>query len=69
VLPAEAPLSLKWPNDVMLGEQKAGGLLIELDGDYFIVGIGINVAHVRACLGHLSPDVHHEPLSSFHTCG
>jgi BirA family biotin operon repressor/biotin-[acetyl-CoA-carboxylase] ligase len=39
---------LKWPNDVMLGCAKAGGILteLELDGnrlDFAIVGIGLNV--------------------------
>lgn len=40
--------SLKWPNDIMLGEKKAGGVLCEtvrLQDDRlgFIVGIGLNV--------------------------
>jgi BirA family biotin operon repressor/biotin-[acetyl-CoA-carboxylase] ligase len=39
---------LKWPNDVMLGPAKAGGILteLELDGDrlaFVVVGIGLNV--------------------------
>lgn len=40
--------SLKWPNDVLLGERKVSGILIEsrLTGeqvDYMLVGIGVNV--------------------------
>jgi BirA family biotin operon repressor/biotin-[acetyl-CoA-carboxylase] ligase len=39
---------LKWPNDILLGCRKAGGILCELglDGerlDYAIVGVGLNV--------------------------
>jgi len=42
------PARLKWPNDVLIREKKAGGILCELgfDGgrlDYVIVGIGLNV--------------------------
>lgn len=40
---------LKWPNDIMLGSAKLGGILIELqvDGDgrcLVVVGIGLNIA-------------------------
>jgi BirA family transcriptional regulator, biotin operon repressor / biotin---[acetyl-CoA-carboxylase] ligase len=35
--------SLKWPNDVMLGEAKVAGVLAQLVDDVTIVGIGINV--------------------------
>lgn len=41
------PLSLKWPNDILLYEKKLGGILveskIEKEEAYFIAGIGINV--------------------------
>jgi len=42
-------ISLKWPNDVLSGERKLGGILIELRAEasgpaYVIVGIGLNVA-------------------------
>jgi BirA family biotin operon repressor/biotin-[acetyl-CoA-carboxylase] ligase len=38
----------KWPNDIMLGGKKAGGILIETglsgqDVDYAVIGIGLNV--------------------------
>jgi BirA family biotin operon repressor/biotin-[acetyl-CoA-carboxylase] ligase len=41
-------LSLKWPNDIMLKDKKAGGILSELidineSPKKFIIGIGINV--------------------------
>lgn len=34
---------LKWPNDLMLGDRKAGGILVEVTGDKAIAGIGINL--------------------------
>ena len=39
-----APLRLKWPNDLMLGEAKLAGILLEREGDAIIVGMGINLA-------------------------
>ncbi len=44
-------LGLKWPNDVLYGEAKLAGILIELSGDLLgpvaaIIGIGLNI---RAC--------------------
>lgn len=34
---------LKWPNDLLLGGRKLGGILIEAHGDTCVVGIGINL--------------------------
>jgi BirA family biotin operon repressor/biotin-[acetyl-CoA-carboxylase] ligase len=44
-----APVSLKWPNDVLLDGRKLAGILIELSGDALgpaavVIGIGLNVA-------------------------
>ncbi|MFM2128768.1 MAG: hypothetical protein RL477_314 [Pseudomonadota bacterium] len=44
VLPTGAPVTLKWPNDVLIGGAKAAGLLIEAAGeDALVLGVGINV--------------------------
>jgi BirA family biotin operon repressor/biotin-[acetyl-CoA-carboxylase] ligase len=42
--------SLKWPNDLLLGDDraKAGGILAQAEGDAVVVGIGINVTTRRA---------------------
>jgi BirA family biotin operon repressor/biotin-[acetyl-CoA-carboxylase] ligase len=37
-------VSLKWPNDILIGERKVAGLLAQQIGDGVIVGIGLNVA-------------------------
>lgn len=36
-------VGLKWPNDLMVGDRKAGGILVEVAADKAIVGIGINL--------------------------
>lgn len=43
-LPAGAVARLKWPNDVMVGQAKLAGVLLEMVGDSVIVGIGVNLA-------------------------
>jgi BirA family transcriptional regulator, biotin operon repressor / biotin---[acetyl-CoA-carboxylase] ligase len=35
---------LKWPNDVLVGAGKLGGILAEASGDAVVVGIGLNVS-------------------------
>jgi BirA family biotin operon repressor/biotin-[acetyl-CoA-carboxylase] ligase len=41
----QAPAVLKWPNDVLVGERKLGGILLErtVDGAV-VVGLGLNVS-------------------------
>jgi BirA family biotin operon repressor/biotin-[acetyl-CoA-carboxylase] ligase len=39
------PLSLKWPNDVLIDGKKVCGILIEQHGEALIVGVGLNVSH------------------------
>jgi len=42
----DAPLWVKWPNDVYLGEHKVAGVLTELDESTgMVVGLGVNVSH------------------------
>jgi BirA family biotin operon repressor/biotin-[acetyl-CoA-carboxylase] ligase len=42
-LPATVPATLKWPNDLLVGGGKAGGVLAEVVGDAVVLGVGINV--------------------------
>ncbi|MCL6697773.1 biotin--[acetyl-CoA-carboxylase] ligase [Sphingomonas sp. NSE70-1] len=39
-----APLSLKWPNDLMLADAKLAGILLERSGGRVVVGFGVNLA-------------------------
>lgn len=50
VVPA-TPLSLKWPNDLMLGDAKLAGILLERSGDRVVVGFGVNLAAAPAISG------------------
>lgn len=53
-LPADAPLALKWPNDLLVGRldqggAKLAGILIDsstVDGrlDWLVIGVGVNLA-------------------------
>jgi BirA family biotin operon repressor/biotin-[acetyl-CoA-carboxylase] ligase len=43
VVPGLADLMLKWPNDLLVGEAKLGGILLERQRDAVVVGIGINL--------------------------
>jgi BirA family biotin operon repressor/biotin-[acetyl-CoA-carboxylase] ligase len=45
---AAVDTSLKWPNDVLAGGAKLGGILAERSGSAVVVGIGINVYQRRA---------------------
>ncbi len=38
-----ADVALKWPNDILRGGRKAGGILIELSGTTTVIGIGLNL--------------------------
>lgn len=36
--------TLKWPNDVLIGDRKLAGILAEQSGDFVVTGVGLNVA-------------------------
>jgi len=44
VLPG-GDLTIKWPNDLLLGGAKLSGILLERAGDAVVIGIGVNLAH------------------------
>ncbi len=37
-------LSLKWPNDLLIGRAKLAGILLEREGEVVICGIGVNLS-------------------------
>lgn len=48
-----AEAGLKWPNDVLVGDRKLAGILLELSGDpadvcHVVIGIGLNVNMLAA---------------------
>jgi BirA family biotin operon repressor/biotin-[acetyl-CoA-carboxylase] ligase len=38
-------VTLKWPNDVLVGGHKLAGILLETAGEALAIGIGVNLAH------------------------
>lgn len=40
-----APVWIKWPNDLHIGDAKLTGILLERTGTAVVVGIGVNLAH------------------------
>lgn len=44
-------LGLKWPNDLMLGDAKLAGILLERSGDRVVAGFGVNLAAAPSIAG------------------
>ena len=44
----EVPTRLKWPNDVLVGDRKLGGILVERHDSAAVVGVGLNVTTTDA---------------------
>lgn len=42
--PYAAGLRIKWPNDIIRGEAKLAGILLERQGDAVVIGFGVNLA-------------------------
>jgi BirA family biotin operon repressor/biotin-[acetyl-CoA-carboxylase] ligase len=59
--PSLAGLALKWPNDLLVGQAKLAGILLERSGDVVVVGIGVNLAR--------TPDVSGRMVTSLADCG
>jgi BirA family biotin operon repressor/biotin-[acetyl-CoA-carboxylase] ligase len=66
----ERPVFIKWPNDVLIGEQKVGGILTEHhvaeDRSALIIGIGVNVNN---SLGDAPAEVRQRAASVFDCSG
>ena len=42
-------VSLKWPNDILIGDRKVAGLLAQQIGDGVIIGIGLTGWRLLRC--------------------
>ena len=63
-----AKVRLKWPNDVLVGDAKIAGILLQRSGDAVVAGFGINLASAPSvpgravtCLAELNPKYEAEP--------
>lgn len=43
-----APVQIKWPNDLLINEEKLGGIISTVQGDGLMVGIGFNVSSEKS---------------------
>ena len=41
----DAPIRIKWPNDLLAGGAKLGGILLERVADAVVIGFGVNLVH------------------------
>lgn len=41
----ESNVNVKWPNDVLVNDDKLSGVLIESSSNWFLIGIGVNIAY------------------------
>jgi len=51
--------TLKWPNDILIDGKKVSGILIEKEGDAYILGMGVNILSApegAICLKEVSGD-------------
>lgn len=59
LLPSEHSVMLKWPNDVLIDNAKVSGTLLEKgNGNYFIIGIGVNI-----CIAPINKDLLYQTTS------
>jgi BirA family biotin operon repressor/biotin-[acetyl-CoA-carboxylase] ligase len=69
-LAQDAPLRLKWPNDILMGTAKMGGILVESTsargspGFLAVVGFGLNMASHPDDLGRVVTSLSHHAQSS-----
>jgi BirA family biotin operon repressor/biotin-[acetyl-CoA-carboxylase] ligase len=57
VFAPEAGLAIKWPNDIVAGDAKLAGILLERHDDAVVVGIGANLAHRRDLPDRATTDI------------
>ena len=62
---ADVRPSLKWPNDLLIGDRKVAGVLTEVEGNAVVVGIGINCTWPE----ELPPQVADVAIAANHAAG
>ncbi|MEL6687829.1 MAG: biotin--[acetyl-CoA-carboxylase] ligase, partial [Pseudomonadota bacterium] len=73
----ETPVTLKWPNDVLVGGAKISGILIEREAEALIVGTGLNLVSHPAdtpyaathLLAEMTPEALNDPEPRFTGAG
>ena len=55
LLPTPHRLVLKWPNDLLIGDAKLSGILLEAERDAVVIGIGVNLVSAPDLADRKSP--------------
>ena len=50
-------IAIKWPNDLLAGQAKLAGILLEREEDAVVIGTGVNLAHHPLDLGRAATDL------------
>ena len=66
---AGVTVGLKWPNDLMVGEAKVGGILAEAVAGAAVVGLGVNLAWAPPGAARLGTDVDRRALLNAYLTG
>lgn len=61
VFAPDMPVTIKWPNDLLVHGAKLSGILLERTGESVIIGMGVNLAH--------HPDLPERPATSLAAYG
>ncbi len=61
--------TLKWPNDIMIGGEKVGGILVERSGSSIVVGMGLNLYWPAPTQGATALNPHDPGESAFEKLG
>lgn len=62
-------VELKWPNDLLVGDGKVGGILSEMVGDAAVVGLGLNLGWAPDGAAALGADVDRDALLDAYLAG
>ena len=58
---SDLPIVVKWPNDLMAGGKKLGGILVEgMASGHLIIGIGVNLAIIPEDMRDRATSIYHE---------
>jgi BirA family transcriptional regulator, biotin operon repressor / biotin---[acetyl-CoA-carboxylase] ligase len=66
---AGVTVGLKWPNDLMVGDAKVGGILTQAIAGAAVVGLGVNLAWAPPGAARLGPGVESQALLAAYLAG
>jgi len=55
---------MKWPNDFYIDDQKIGGTITNMSGEWFVCGIGLNIVNAPESFTHLDIKIDNKTVLS-----